>query len=262
MRLITLLTDFGMRDGYPGVMKGVIYRISPAVKIADLSHDISPQNIREASQVWARACGFYPEGTIHVGVVDPGVGTQRRPIAARIGDAFFVCPDNGLLTPLLEEAGQTRREIEIVHLNQPRFWLPQTSAVFHGRDIFAPVAAHLANETPLSELGAPIRDPVLLQTPQPEATENGWRGEVTAIDHFGNVSTNLKQETIPAQKVVRVRIHGKEILGLSQTFGDHAAGELIALIDSDGRLAIAVVNGSAAQEIGVQIGDKVEVETR
>lgn len=259
MRLITLLTDFGLQDGYPGVMKGVIYRICPQAQIVDLTHNIRPQNILEAGLVWMRSCPYFPEGTIHTGVVDPGVGTQRRPIAARIGAAYFVCPDNGMLTPLLDDARLNGKAIEIVHLNQPRFWLPQTSAVFHGRDIFAPAAAYLAGGTPLGELGKPMDDPVLLRHPQPILTPDGWQAEIIAIDHFGNISTNLKKEQVAGQEDLLVRIRGKEIHGLSYAFGDHAPGELVTLIDSDDRLAIAIVNGSAAREIGAQIGDPVEV---
>jgi len=117
-------------------MKGVIYRITPDAKIADISHAIRPQDVREGSLVWFRSIPFFPPGTIHVGVVDPGVGTNRRPIAARLGEHYFVCPDNGLITPLLEQAEQAGEPVEIVHLDQPRFWLPEVSNVFHGRDIF------------------------------------------------------------------------------------------------------------------------------
>lgn len=259
MRYITLLTDFGLQDGYPGVMKGVIYRICPEAQIVDLTHNIQPQNILAAGLVWMRSCPYFPEGTIHTGVVDPGVGTQRRAIAARIGTAYFVCPDNGMLTPLIDDARVNGAEVEIVHLNRPQFWLPSASAVFHGRDIFAPAAAHLARGAALSEMGDPIFDPVLLRFPQPAATPQGWQAEIIAVDHFGNLSTNLKRESVAGQNNLLVRVRGREIRGLSYAFGDRAPGELVALVDSDDRLAIAVVNGSAAQETGAQLGDQVEV---
>jgi S-adenosylmethionine hydrolase len=259
MKFITLLTDFGLRDGYPGVMRGVIYRIAPDAQIADISHTIRPQNIREGSLTWNHSYAYFPEGTVHVGVVDPGVGTQRRPIAARLGNYFFVCPDNGLITPMLETAEKTGAPVEIVHLNQPRFWLPQVSNVFHGRDIFSPVAAHLANGVALKDLGDPIHDAVRQPIPQPQATGSGWRGEIISIDHFGNLRTNLESEQLQNLRDIRVRIAGKEIHGLVRTFGDRAPGELVALIDSDNDLAISIVNGDAAQEIGVDIGAPVEV---
>ena len=259
MKFITLLTDFGLRDGYTGVMKGVIYRIAPNVQIADISHTIRPQNVIEGSLVWNRSYAYFPEGTVHVAVVDPGVGTRRRPIAARLGRYYFVCPDNGLITPILEQAEKTGEPVEIVHLDQPRFWLPQVSNVFHGRDIFAPAAAHLSNGVPLSEMGSPVSDPVRAHPPQPEKLKNGWRGEVVTIDTFGNLSTNLTREQVEPLKSIRVRVAGKEIKGLVKTFGERPPGELVALIDSDNNLAVSIVQGNAAGEIGAQVGAPVEV---
>ncbi|NLG98092.1 MAG: SAM-dependent chlorinase/fluorinase [Chloroflexi bacterium] len=259
MKLITLLTDFGLRDGYSGVMKGVIYRITPDAKIADISHAIRPQDVREGSLVWFRSIPFFPPGTIHVGVVDPGVGTNRRPIAARLGEHYFVCPDNGLITPLLEQAEQAGEPVEIVHLDQPRFWLPEVSNVFHGRDIFSPVAAHLANGVALSELGTPITDPVRLPLPRPKKTPDGLIAEIISIDHFGNLSTNITGEDLKSFKNFSVRVAGREIPGLVKTFGESTNGALIALIDSDGNMAIAIVNGNAHQEIGAGVGDTVEI---
>jgi S-adenosyl-L-methionine hydrolase (adenosine-forming) len=259
VKLITLMTDFGLRDGYTGVMQGVIYRIAPDVRITDISHLIRPQNVQEGGLVWGRSYPFFPEGTIHVGVVDPGVGTQRRPIAARLGAHFFVCPDNGLLTVPLEQAEQAGAQVEIVHLDQPRFWLPDVSNVFHGRDIFSPVAAHLAKGTALQELGSPINDPVRLQVPRPAQLANGWRGAIISVDHFGNLGTNLTGQQLSHLKNPRVRLGRYEIEGISRTFGDRPAGEPVALIDSDGNLAICVVNGDASKEMGINTGEIVEV---
>lgn len=259
MKLITLMTDFGLRDGYDGVMKGVIYRIAPDAQIVDISHLISPQNILEGSLVWSRSYAFFPEGTVHVGVIDPGVGTQRRPIAAQVGKSFYVCPDNGLLTPIFEQAEQSGEPVQVVHLDQPRFWLGEVSNVFHGRDIFSPVAAHLANGVPLTEVGTPITDPVRKPVPQPERLKDGWRGQVISVDHFGNLSTNISQEMLNGLRDLQFRIAGLTITGLSKTFGERAVGEPVALIDSDGSLAIAIVNGDAAREFNVKPGDSVDV---
>ena len=259
MNFITLMTDFGTRDGYTGVMKGVIYRVAPSAQIADLTHEITAQNILEGALVWNRSVEFFPAGTVNVGVVDPGVGTHRRPIAARIGDYFFVCPDNGLITLPLLQARERNAPVEIVHLNQPRYWLPEVSNVFHGRDIFAPVAAHLAVGVPLQELGTPVNDPVLLDIPRSKKTDAGWQGEVITVDHFGNLGTNIMGDDLPERVSLRVRIAGREIQGISRTFGERAPGELVALIDSDGALAVAIVNGDAAQVLGVQVGERVEV---
>ena len=153
MRVITLTTDFGLRDGYAGVLKGVIWKIAPEVKIADISHLISPQNVMEGALTLGRAAAYFPEGTIHVGVVDPGVGTSRRAIAARLGLQYFVGPDNGLFTVLLEQAEGKQEKIEVFHLNRPEFWLSSISNVFHGRDIFAPTAAHLGQGVRLESMG-------------------------------------------------------------------------------------------------------------
>src|SRR4030042_2951302 len=141
MPVITLLTDFGIRDGYPGVMKGVIWKIAPDVQIADISHSIKPQNIQQGAIALARTASFFPAGTIHVAVVDPGVGTGRRPIGLHLGEHYFVGPDNGIFTLVLEHAESKQDFVAVVHLNQSNYWLPQISHVFHGRDIFAPVAA-------------------------------------------------------------------------------------------------------------------------
>ncbi len=258
MSIITLLTDFGLKDGYPGVMKGVIWSIAPQAQIADITHLIQPQNILEGALTLERTAPFFPPGTIHVAVVDPGVGTQRRPIAARLGEHFFVGPDNGLCTALVEDCRRSNRPMQFVHLNQPQYWLAEISNVFHGRDIFSPVAAHLANGTPLSAVGAPIEDPILISLPKPQRTARGWLGQVTLVDHFGNLSTNLEPQHLPEGEV-EIRLAGVRIRGLKRTFGDGQPGELVALFDSEGKLSICVVNGSAAARLDVQVGAKVEV---
>lgn len=259
MKLITLMTDFGQRDGYTGVMKGVILRIAPDAQFVDITHEIPPQNVLQGALVWSRSCPYFPQETVHVGVVDPGVGTARRPMAARIGHATYVCPDNGLITPILESAEAAGEPVEMVELNQPRFWLPEVSNVFHGRDIFAPVAAHLASGVPLHEVGSPINDPVRKHAPVPQRLPDGWRGEVVEVDHFGNLGTNLAPDHLGGARAIRFTIAGQEIQGLSRTFGDRPPGELTALIDSTGMLAVAVVNGSAAGKLGVAVGEPVEV---
>lgn len=260
LKVITLLTDFGLRDGYPAVMKGVIYQIAPDVRIVDVSHFVRPQNIIEGGLILDRTYPFFPAGTIHVVVVDPGVGTKRRPIAAHLGDQFYVCPDNGLLTLPLEAAERSGAPVEIVHLNQPRFWLKNVSNVFHGRDIFSPAAAHLANGVALQEMGDLISDPLRVHPPQPVPIGNGWRGEITAIDHFGNLSTNFPASLVAGLgDGLGVAIGGQVISGLVKTFGERNIGDLVAFIDSDDMLAIAVVNGSAAQRLDPKIGDPVEV---
>jgi S-adenosylmethionine hydrolase len=259
MTVITLTTDFGSGDHEAGVLKGVIWQIAPDVKIADLSHDISPHSIIEAAILLWRAAQYFPDGTIHVVVVDPGVGTSRRGIAARLGQQYFVGPDNGLVSILLENAIEKKDLIEFIHLDQPQYWLPEVTNVFHGRDIFAPVAAHLAEGIPLNLLGMPISDPIRLEIPKPIRTPHGWYGKVIHVDHFGNLSTNLHGFHINQTKEVMVTIKGEKIVGLVSTFGERPPGTLVALVDSSGSLAISVVNGNAAQFLRASVGDNVEV---
>lgn len=259
MTVVTLLTDFGLRDGYPGVMKGVIWKIAPHVQIADLSHAITPHDILEASlQVW-RAWSYFPDGTIHVAVVDPGVGTSRRPLAAKVGTHYFVGPDNGIITKILECAEDDKTSVNFVHLDQPQYWLPAVSHVFHGRDIFAPVAAYLANGVPLNKLGTEISDPVRLEIPKPIKTPVGWLGQVIHVDHFGNLSTNFLAHHIDQPNELIIQINGKQIVGIVATFGERPSGTLIALLDSSNSLAISVVNGNAAEYLHARTGDQVEL---
>ena len=264
MSLITLMTDFGLKDGNVGVMKGVILGIAPRAQIVDLSHFISPQNVREAALILSRSALYFPPETIHVVVVDPGVGTSRRPIAAQLGTQRFVGPDNGVITLLLEHAERLGWTVAFVHLDRPQFWLPEISHVFHGRDIFAPAAAHLANGAALSDLGTPVSDPLRLALPRPECTPTGWQGEIIHIDHFGNLASNILNEHLPgwldAAGKITVRLCGVEIRGLVKTFGERAQGELAALFGSTGNLIVSVVNGSAAEALGAKVGDRFEVE--
>ena len=265
MSVITLMTDFGIKDGNVGVMKGVIWGICPNAQISDLSHMIGAQNIREAAYVLARSVPYFPKSSIHVVVVDPGVGTQRRPMAAHIGDWFYVGPDNGTITGLLERAEQEGWHADFIELDHSEYWLQKISYVFHGRDIFSPVAAHLANGVSLAKLGSPFTDPVRIEMPKPEKTEDGWRGEVTHLDHFGNISTNIRVENLGEamkhKENIIVRLGDIEINGLVNTFGERPVGELIALIGSTGNLGIALVNGDAAANLGVKQGNEILVTT-
>jgi len=259
MNIVTLITDFGLKDGNVGVMKGVIWGIAPQVQISDLSHLIRPQNVAEAALILLRSAPYFPQGTVHVVVVDPGVGTARRPIAARLEDQYFVGPDNGVITLWLERVESQGGAAQFVHLDRPEFWLPQVSHVFHGRDIFAPAGGHLAAGVPLESLGSLIDDPLRLELPIPMRSEDGWRGEVIHLDHFGNISTNIRQEHLEGDEIATVRLCGVNINGAVRTFGERPPGELVALIGSTGNLIVSVVNGSAAQRLGAKVGDPVEV---
>jgi len=263
MSVITLMTDFGIKDGNVGVMKGVIWGIAPDAQISDLSHMIQPQNVREAAFILARSVPYFPRATVHVVVVDPGVGTARRPMAARIGEWYFVGPDNGLITTWLERAGGAGWSSEFVHLDRPEFWLPEVSHVFHGRDIFSPAAAHLARGISLGELGSPLSDPVLIDMPKPEKTAAGWRGQVVHIDHFGNIASNIRAEHLGdahrQKSNLLVQINHVEINGMVDTFGERSPGELVALLGSTGNVIVSVVNGDAAERLQARVGDRFEV---
>lgn len=264
MSYITLTTDFGAS---PGVMKGVIWGIAPATQIADLSHTIRPQDVRQAALTLDRQVYYFPDDTIHIAVVDPGVGTARRPIAAQIGTQRFVGPDNGVFTPMFNRARRLGWPIHIVHTHRKTYWLPDVSDIFHGRDVFAPVAAHWASGVALNDLGETIDDPVQLTLPRPQPTAQGLRGEVTLIfNHFGNLITNIHRDDLKdwpgdlgAGTGVTVRLCGVEIDGLVRTFGDRQPGTLVALFGSSGHLMIAEVNGRAVDRLHPSISDPVEV---
>jgi S-adenosylmethionine hydrolase len=261
MPLITLTTDFGLKDGFVGTLKGVIWSICPQAQIADISHAISPQNVLEGAHVLGRAYAFFPPGTVHVAIVDPGVGTRRRPIAACLGAQFFVGPDNGLFTPMLADAEKNGWPVEIVHLTNSDYFLENVSHTFHGRDIFAPVAAYLCTGIPLAQFGPIIRDPVRLTLPQPEQLPNGWRAHVIAVDVFGNLATDLPASALAGQTNLIFSLRGREVHGLVASYGHKASGVLVALVDSENFLELAIVNGSAAEVLGAHVGDEVEVVT-
>jgi S-adenosylmethionine hydrolase len=258
---ITLTTDFGQQDGFVGTMKGVIWGICPGARIADISHQIPPQDVWAGAMALWRAAPFFPPGTVHLAVVDPGVGTDRRPLAARLGSHYFVGPDNGLFTPFIMDAVDRAEGVEFVHLNNPGFWLRKISSTFHGRDIFSSVAAHLANGIPVADLGTPISDPVWLPMPRPEPVRGGWRAHVTVVDVFGNLTLDLRADQLPEHGEVTFRVRGREVRGLVKSYGYRRPGELVALVDSEDFIEIAVVNGSAAQELGAKVGDLVEVRS-
>jgi S-adenosylmethionine hydrolase len=258
--LVTLTTDFGMEDGNVGVMKGVILGINPHAAIIDLSHDIPPQGIADAAYVLRRAYEFFPQGTIHVVVVDPGVGTDRRPIAVRTRRALFVAPDNGVLSHVLDHLRDAADHPQAVHLNNPAYWRPEVSQVFHGRDIFAPVAAHLSLGVNMDDLGPRIDDLLVLPTPHLVRQPGKVAGQIMHVDHFGNLLTNIpRADLLSLGQTITTKVGEARISGLCTAFGLGCHGEPIAYVDSSGHLAIAVVNGSAQELLHSREGDRVEV---
>jgi len=255
--IITLTTDFGLADGYVGTMKGIILGISPTATIVDISHEIAPQDVHEAAYTLYAAYSYFPQGSIHVVVVDPGVGSERRAIALRTPQATFVAPDNGVLSYVV--AGE--RVEEIVHVTNPRYHLPPVSRTFHGRDIFAPIAAHLARGIPLAELGEPLTEIVAFPLPRPQVRPDGTIvGQVIHIDRFGNLITSIMSKDLADHPLLRegiIGIKGQSIRGTANNYAEGAPGKLLALIGSSDHLEIAVSGGSASQTLEAKVGDEV-----
>ena len=262
--LIVLLTDFGFRDSYVGVMKGVIRTISRSAEIMDLSHNIMPQDVAEAAFVLSAAHRYFPPGAIFACVVDPGVGTDRAVLCMRSAGKVFLAPDNGLLSVIEEECGRE----DVRKVTEQKYFLEAPSATFHGREIFAPVAAHLAEGLELQKLGPVQRYIRKLHLPKPvRAADGSLRGEVIYIDQFGNLITNIRGETLtrgpdaPGERV-QVQVTGCEVPGLAKAYAEKAPGALLALIGSSGYLEVAVNRGSAAALLSCQKGDAVRLTAR
>ncbi len=258
MPIITLTTDFGLLDGYVAAMKGVIAGLAPQAVMIDITHQIPPQDIAEAAYVLQTVLPCFPPDTVHLVVVDPGVGSARRPLAAAVGQCFLVGPDNGVFTYALP-AGQPAA---CVHLDNPAYWRPQVSRTFHGRDLFAPVAAHLANGVPLAALGTRLDDPVRFPVQPPGRRADGsLHGQIIHVDRFGNAISNIPGAWLAGQ-LWSVQIAGQQINGPSASYADVRPGHLLALISSDATLEVAMRDGSAAQRLGVVAGEPVRVFLR
>jgi S-adenosylmethionine hydrolase len=257
MAVVALMTDFGTDDPFVGIMKGVLATRAPGVPVIDVTHGVPPQAVRIGALVLAQAVPWFPSGTIHLAVVDPGVGSARRPICIERSDAVLVSPDNGVLS-LAAPADRVRR---IVHLTDARFFLSQVSASFHGRDVFAPVAAALATGTPPAALGPEVGAIDRLVLPEPARTGDRLRGEVIYIDRFGNLCTNLDAAALgdfPRSRL-SITLGTARLDGVAASYAAVAPGALVAIVNSFGFLEIAVRDGSAAAALCAAIGDPVEV---
>ncbi len=253
--LVTLTTDFGTRDPYVAAMKGVLLRTCPELRVLDLGHEISPHDVLEGSLFLAGALPHFPAGTVHIAVVDPGVGGERRPIAVRAGGQTVVCPDNGLLTLFLRAYEQEAAHV----IANVEFMAAGISATFHGRDIFAPAAARLACGAPLDAAGPPLESIVTLDVPEPRrAAGDAVHGEVIHVDRFGNAITNIPRAMVESIERAKIHVAGRSLGGLRRTYADGAAGQALALIGSTGHVEIAVSGGSAATVLGLRRGDGVE----
>ena len=260
--VVTFLTDFGAQDPFVGIMKGVVLGICPDASLVDLCHEIPAHDILHGSFLLHMAVGVFPAGTIHVAVVDPGVGGARRPILADIDGQFFVGPDNGVLSYLLA----TAERYEVRRLSVETFWRHPVSASFHGRDIFAPVAGHLAAGVDPDRFGPVVADPVHLETPRPQADAAGRvQGQVMRVDRFGNCLTNIPGHLVAGAPPERggqvvVWVGGRQIGRFVRTFADVAAGEAGAFVGSAGYVELFCKQGHLAREWRVGPGDPVTLE--
>ena len=258
--IVTLTTDFGLQDAYVGAMKGVVLGIAPGAQVVDLCHEVSPQDVAAGAFVLGSAYRYFPDGTIHVAVVDPGVGSRRRGLVVETARHRFVGPDNGVFSPVYAAEEVTR----IVEIRRPDLALPDVSATFHGRDVFAPAAAHLCRGIPVDAFGPSVSDPVKLDLWHVRADGAGVEGYVVHIDRFGNCITNLPRDRIAAT-CGRGRLcieAGQQVFErLHRTYGDVSEGRALVLFGSLDTLEVSINGGHAADALGIRRGDRVRVRT-
>jgi S-adenosylmethionine hydrolase len=258
--IVTFTSDFGMQDWFVGVVHGVLATLAPGATVVDLNHAIPPGDVARGAFLLEAACGDFPAGTTHLAVVDPGVGTDRRALAVKARGACFVGPDNGLLEWALCDPAA-----EVHALTVERWFRRPVSRTFHGRDVFAPVAAHLSLGVPLAEFGPRIPDPVRLAQVHPRRDGTTLHGHVMFIDRFGNALTNLTEAAlreafggVPDTGLV-LAVPGRVVIGLARSYGDAPVGAIVAVLGSSGRLEVAQVGGHASERLGLGLGDPVSV---
>ncbi len=253
--LIVLLTDFGTKDYFVGAMKGAILRVNPDARMIDLTHEIAPQNIKSAGFTLRACYRDFPPQTIFVAVVDPGVGSKRRAILVACGDYFFIAPDNGLLSFIFNEATSFR----VFEMTDKKFFAPKISATFHGRDVFAPAAAHLSNGISATEFGREIFDFVCFEESRPRRFfEREIEAEIIGIDRFGNLITNLKRSDLPAG--FALEIGARRVEKLQNYFAESQPGEVFMIFGSAGFLEVAVFQDSAKNLLQAEVGQKIAVK--
>jgi S-adenosyl-L-methionine hydrolase (adenosine-forming) len=258
--IVTLTTDFGRRDPFVGIMKGVILSICPTARLVDLTDDVEPQDVLGACLALEAAVPFFPDGTVHLAVVDPGVGSARRPIALRAKGCYLVGPDNGVFTLALRGAPWTA-----VALAAPEYRLARVSRTFHGRDVFAPAAAYLAAGVPLERLGPGVADPVLLPIAGSRLEAGALVGEVLDVDRFGNLLTSIdatRLAEVPGDGPITVEVAGQPIGGLVDAYAHGSDGRPAAIVGSTGRLEVFLRSGSARLALGAGRGAPVQVRKR
>jgi S-adenosylmethionine hydrolase len=254
--MITLTSDFGLKDPYVAEMKGVILSLNPSATIVDITHDIEKFNIRMGAFMLASAAPYFPKSTVHLAVVDPGVGTERRAILVQTKQGFFVGPNNGVLMIAAKKQGIEHT----FELSNSKFMLPKVSATFHGRDIFAPAAAYLDIGVKPAEFGSEITEEVMPEFTQVKRENGSLFGEILHIDSFGNIITNISQKDMVQKKSVNIKLHDVSLnITLGKTFSQAKTREAIALIGSHGFLEIALNQDSAADNFHAAVGEKIEV---
>jgi S-adenosyl-L-methionine hydrolase (adenosine-forming) len=259
-RLITLTTDFGTSDHFVGAMKGVIATIAPSARVVDITHHIAPFNILEGAFTIAEAAAYFPKGTIHVVVVDPGVGSARRALLCEVAGQFFIAPDNGVLTMVFENAPKPPK---VRVISNPKFALKNVSRTFHGRDIFAPAAAHLARGAKPAQFGKLVDDHIRIESIKPvQRSAHSWRGTIIKADHFGNLITNFHIDDFLAIKTnpFTLRAGDARIHHLTSTFSEIERGDLAVIEGSSGFLEICANQASAAEKLGCSAGLPVDLE--
>jgi S-adenosylmethionine hydrolase len=254
--IIALTTDFGHSDAYVGVMKGVIARINPGATVTDLCHGIRAHDLLGGALILRSALPYFPTGTVHVVVIDPGVGTKRKPILVETADQFLIGPDNGVLEPAASALGRGRAFC----LTNPQFQLAPVSRTFHGRDIFAPAAAHLTLGVPPEAFGPTLDSIHSLDIPEPERKGTGLTGQVLYVDSFANLVTNIPSEGIQDSGKIVFRLGSQEIMGLAHSYEDVPRGHYLAIAGSWGLIEISQREGRAGDSLKAGLGDVVEVE--
>ena len=278
-KIITLTTDFGTRDSYVGAMKGVILGIDPDATVVDISHEIPPQDVAHGTFVLGSVHRSFPPDSIHVAVVDPGVGTPRKALAVVTGSDIFVGPDNGLLTYVLQSfqdrsgskpftsadagllqpvTGPAPDGCSAYELTRSEYWMQPVSDTFHGRDVFAPVAAHLSLGVPPVKLGDPVHELVWLNLPRPAVAGGTIEGRIIHVDRYGNLVSNIAGSDLPPNADVAVEIGGRALRGISRSFAE-GSGDLVAIVGSHSYLEIARPNGDAARFLRAGVGDEIWV---
>ena len=257
--IITLTTDFGLSGPFAGIMKGVILSIAPNVRLVDVSHDIASYDILEGAFVLGSACGYFPPGTIHLAVVDPGVGSARRPLAVWTKDYIFIGPDNGIFSLVLTP-NPPAPPPAVYHITNERLFLNPVSQTFHGRDVFAPVAAHLACGMPIDSVGPRVSDFVRTAVPQPVPSgENRLLAEVIRIDKYGNIVTNIRAADL--KEGFCIHIGNIDVTRVCSSYAEGAPGEVFVIEGSAGYVEVAVKQGSAAGKLQICRGAEIKVET-